>query len=153
MTKIFVFSDTHGNLDAINRIAPIIEESDVVIHLGDNHSDLYGLSAEVYDKLYSVNGNCDGGGDDVTFKVENLKVLITHGDKYGVKTSLSRLYFKAKELGVNVVFYGHTHLASVEEYDGITFINPGCMTKFAQKSYCYCVVTDNKITAKIVYLD
>jgi putative phosphoesterase len=130
-----------------------MRESDYIIHLGDLRTDLTLLDAESYNKLYSVLGNCDGGGDDAVISIEDVKILLTHGDKYGVKNSLTRLYFKAKEQKVNAVFFGHTHNAVIEENEGITFINPGTMTKFSQKSYCYIVVSGNKITAKTVYFD
>ena len=101
-------------------------------------------------KIYSVKGNCDGGGADQIIEIEGVKVLLTHGDKYGVKNCLLNLSFRAKELGVNAVFYGHTHIANIEVIDKITFINPGCMTSFGQKSYCYAVFHQGKLTAKIV---
>ena len=130
-----------------------MRESDYIIHLGDVRTDLKILDAELYNKLYFVFGNCDGGGEDAIINIDEVKILLTHGDKYGVKTSLTRLYFKAKELGADAVFFGHTHSPIIQEQDGITFINPGTMSKFSQKSYCYLVIADKKITAKTVYFD
>ena len=150
MKKLVIVSDTHGNLKNLEKLLPIIEESDLIIHLGDYSSDLKVLSPELYDKLYYVKGNCDGGGEDAFFEAENLKIMMTHGDRYGVKQSLTKLYLKAKEMKIDVVLYGHTHIPKIEEYDGITFINPGCMSIFSNKTYCYAVVNNDKIIAKIV---
>lgn len=153
MKKLFIFSDTHGNLSAIEKLIPIMRESDYIIHLGDVRTDLKVLDAELYNKTFFVLGNCDGGGDDAVIDIEDVKILLTHGDKYGVKNSLLRLYYKAKEKGVNAVLFGHTHSAFIEEKDGITFINPGTMNRYSQKSYCYAVINGDKIIAKTVYFD
>ena len=56
-----------------------------------------------------------------------------------------------KARGCDVVLYGHTHEASVEEQDGVLLINPGCMTRFSGKqSYCYLVIVGKKAVATIV---
>lgn len=125
-------------------------ENDFVFHLGDNENDILSYKKELGAKIYSVKGNCDGGGEDYILEVEKVKILITHGDKYGVKSSLYKLLLKAKELGVNAVFYGHTHCAQIDRIEGITFVNPGCVTSYGQKSYCYAVFHDGKLTVKIV---
>ena len=150
MKSIVVISDTHGNFSKIDKLMPILKESDFVFHLGDCSSDILAYRKEIGEKLYFVHGNCDGGGQDCVVNVEGVKVLLTHGDKYGVKQSLTSLYLRAKEIGARLVFYGHTHIPDVVEQDGIKFVNPGCMSNFSQNSYCYAVVHDNKIIAKIV---
>lgn len=150
MKKIIIVSDTHGNYRAIDRLLPIMLESDYVFHLGDHDGDIMRYYGKLKDKLYSVKGNCDGGGEDLILQIEDLKVMLTHGDRYRVKSSNMSLLYRAQELGVNVVFYGHTHCASIDTIQGVTLINPGCMTKFQPKSYCYAVVHKDKITAKIV---
>ena len=149
MKKILVLSDTHANISALEKLTNIMAESDMIFHLGDHQKDIL-LFKEFQDKIYSVKGNCDGGGSDQIIQVENLKILLTHGDKYGVKNDLYNLFLKAKELGVDVVFYGHTHDACIMNEQGIYLINPGALKGFFQKSYCYAVVYGDKITAKIV---
>ena len=151
MKKIVVLSDTHGNLSAIEKLLPIIQESDYLFHLGDYERDIKLFEREfVGNKLFTVKGNCDGGGDDLVLDIENVKILLTHGDKYGVKNDLTRLKYKAEELGVNAVFYGHTHCAEVLEENGVLYVNPGTAKGFFEKTYCYAVVYNGKITAKIV---
>ena len=127
MKTLFIISDTHGNREGLNNLLPIISESHYFIHLGDFCSDIKDMPSEIYDKLYFVKGNCDGGGEDGYLGIEDVKIMITHGDRYGVKQSLTKLYLKAKEQGVNVVLYGHTHIPDIQEYNGITFINPGTL--------------------------
>jgi len=150
MKKIVVVSDTHGNLSALESIYQIMKESDYIFHLGDHQRDIMLFAREFGDKIHSVKGNCDMGGGDEIVEIDGVKILITHGSDYGVKSSLTRLSFRAKEVGAKVVFYGHTHVAKIDEFDGITFINPGAMTGFLDKTYCYAVLYNGKLTAKIV---
>lgn len=150
MKTFFIVSDTHGHVAPLEKLKGIMQESDYIIHLGDYFSDMRPFEREFYKKLYAVKGNCDGGGADEILDVSGYKILLTHGDRYGVKSSLYKLLLRAKELGVNAVFYGHTHVAKIEEIDGITFINPGNMQSFIEKTYCYAVLYNGKLTAKIV---
>ncbi len=149
MKKILVLSDTHGDLTSIESLKSIIKESDYVFHLGDYQRDIL-VFREFADKIFSVKGNCDGGGDDLVLEIEDTKLLLTHGDRYGVKQSLDMLLRKAKELKVDAVFFGHTHDAIIEIHDGIWFINPGATKSFYKKTYCYTVVRGKQITSKIV---
>ena len=150
MKTILFLSDTHGNLSAIQKLNGIMRDCDYIVHAGDYYHDLREWQDEYCDKIYQVKGNCDGGGGDLVFEVENVKVLLTHGDKYGVKSSIFKLLLRAKEVGANLVLYGHTHVADVLEVDGITLINPGSMSKFHDNSYCYIVINKDKIVCKIV---
>ncbi len=149
MKKIIVFADTHGNVSSIEGLVGIIKESDYVFHLGDYQRDILSFR-EFSDKIYSVKGNCDGGGEDLIVEIEDVKLLLTHGDRYGVKSGLDALVRKAKELGVDAVFFGHTHDAYLEKHDGIYFINPGTTKGFYKKTYCYTVIQGKQITSKIV---
>ena len=149
MKTVLVLSDTHRNFSALEKLLPKMLENDYVFHLGDYQADILQYR-ELGDKVYSVLGNCDGGGDDLVLEIEKVKILLTHGDRYGVKSSLYKLLLRAKEVGANVVFYGHTHIASVEKIDGITFVNPGCTYGYLDKSYCYAVFHQGNVTTKIV---
>ena len=149
MKTILVLSDTHGNLSDMEKLKGIMAESDYVFHLGDYRSDMLAFR-EFSSKIYSVCGNCDGGGNDEIVEIEGLKIMLTHGDRYSVKNGLYKLILKAKEICADVVFFGHTHNACVEKEDGVYLINPGSMTRYGERSYCYAVVYDKKITAKIV---
>lgn len=127
-----------------------MEEADMVFHLGDHQSDIMAYQKELKGKIYSVMGNCDGGGDEQVLTVEGVKILLTHGNRYSVKQSLYKLQLRAEELGVDAVFYGHTHQADCTEINGVQYINSGAMSGFFDKSYCYAVFYNGKLTAKIV---
>ncbi len=151
MKKIVVLSDTHKNFKGITSIAEIMNESDLVIHLGDHYDDMDIFSAMLKDKLLRVHGNCDyGTNKEIVEEIEGRKFLITHGDLYGVKSGLEKIKIRAEELNCDTVLYGHTHKSEIKEIDGILFINPGNMTLYGGvKSYAYIVVNGKKITAVI----
>lgn len=152
MKKIVVLSDTHGNVSGLEKIRNILAENDAVIHCGDGYKDL-DYFPEIKEK-HCVKGNCDGlNRDEKIIEIEGKKVLILHGHNHGVKSGIERLRYYAMEKGVNVVFYGHTHKASIVEADGITFINPGNLSKYsASNSYCYVVINGDKLTPVIVQI-
>ena len=152
MKTIVAISDTHGNYSAIEKLLPIINENDYLFHLGDHDEDLKIFDSAIKCDVHAVKGNCDGGGEDKIIIVDGVKLLLTHGDRYGVKTSLYKLLVRAKEVGAQAVFYGHTHKADIIYEDGVYLINPGAMTFFGNNSYCYTVVSNGKITPTIVEL-
>ena len=151
---ITALSDTHGNKLAVKSIEKQLNQSCLVLHLGDHFCDVDFLKPTLQDKLITVYGNCDGGGEDKIIEKENIKILITHGDRHGVKMGLTRLYLRAQEIGARLVFYGHTHVPRIDVVDGITFVNPGCMTGYSSsKTYAQVELTDGIVKAKIIEID
>ena len=149
MKTLAVLSDTHGNLPAIERILPVLLTCDYVVHLGDHFTDMNAFKAVLGDKLYCVRGNCDAAPAEkvLTLEVDGCRLIFTHGDLFGVKSSLTRLAFFAEEKQADAVFYGHTHVASCERVGERLFVNPGAMTRFeADKSFAYITVSGGKIT-------
>jgi len=151
MKTLAVLSDTHGNLSAIERVLPILESVDYVVHLGDCNADMKGFNS-IKDKLITVKGNCDFSIGEKTkiVDIEGKRLLFTHGDMFGVKSSLNRICYFAEENKVDAVFYGHTHEAFCESVNGILFVNPGAMARMqVQKSFAYVTVCDGKILCNI----
>lgn len=150
MKTAIVISDTHGNIGAIEKITLLIKENDYLFHLGDFNKDILVFNHEFGSKIHAVLGNCDGGGEDIVLEIEGVKILLTHGDRYGVKQGLMRLKLRAEELGATAVFYGHTHQPKIDNDNGIIFVNPGCMTFYGAKSYAYAVFHQGKAIVKLV---
>lgn len=152
MKNIIVLSDTHGNLSAIEKLLPLMERCDYVFHLGDCFTDILPFSGQLGDKLIFVRGNCDmrSAQKQAVVEIEGKKILLTHGDDFGVKGGLTKLAYYAQETGCNAVFYGHTHQASLDEEEGIIYLNPGALalTK-REKSFAFVTVTQDKILCKI----
>lgn len=153
MTTIVVLSDSHGNRRDIEGLFPVMEESDIIIHLGDTSQDGSFIRSRFPDKTYLLSGNCDiikFGESELVLEVEGVKIFACHGHMYSVKSTTAKLVNRAKELGCTVALYGHTHSAAETEIDGVLTINPGTMSRYANKSYCYLVINGNKAVAKTV---
>ena len=152
MKTAVVLSDTHGNRTDLFKIENILREADLIFHLGDGFFDLQAFDESITKKVIQVAGNCDGVSFDRerTVEAEGVKIFLTHGDLYGVRQGSLRLLLKAKEIGANVVFYGHTHVKTIEETDGIIIANPGTLTRYAaEKTFIYAVFQDGKAILKI----
>lgn len=111
--------------------AKMCKDADVVLHLGDNVSDVEIIKKEIGKDVIFVKGNCDierSAKVEQLIELENKKILMTHGHEYGVKSSLLNLNYRAKELGADIALYGHSHIASIEKHDGIWFVNPGSVS-------------------------
>ena len=152
MKKVVVLSDTHGNVSDLKKIADILKECDIIFHLGDGYHDLDALGLDILKKTVRVVGNCDAvaGEREILTDVEGVRVLLTHGDLYGVKRDKTRLFLRAKETGASVAFYGHTHAKNIEIADGITIANPGTLHRYStEKSFIYAVFQNGKATLTI----
>ena len=81
-----------------------------------------------------------------------MKILLTHGHRYGVKTDLLSLALRAEELGCRLVFFGHTHTAEIVEHGAVTLVNPGSLThpSFGTPTYAYTVITEDRAFTKLV---
>lgn len=150
MTKICVFSDSHGSFE---HAASIIdsEKPDAVYHLGDGTSDVRLLERRFPAlKILCVSGNMDASGADPTErleKVENVKIFLAHGHTYNVKndTMLHDLCARAMERDARVVLFGHTHHALLDRKLGMDIMNPG--TIGCGEEHTYGVLTIDGKTA------
>ncbi|MBO7187500.1 MAG: YfcE family phosphodiesterase [Clostridia bacterium] len=149
MKTAIVISDTHGRRANLKLIESILPETDYLFFLGDGFNDVRELSLKYPQKVVAVLGNCDGGHGDKILEIEGVKIMLTHGHDYGVKSGLINLYYKACEIGAKVVFYGHTHQSNVTKEGGVTLINPGALSAYIP-SYAYVIFDSGKVYEKIV---
>lgn len=153
LDTIVAFSDSHNN-PLSQRFIDIANENEYVFFLGDGLARLGDIV--LHKGFHGIKGNCDSVAfpKEEVICVGGINVLLTHGDAYGVKSDLLRLAMRAKELNCTVVFYGHTHFASIDEYDGITLVCPGALSQsvYGEATYVYATVYNRKFTAKIVKL-
>ncbi|WP_107840799.1 metallophosphoesterase family protein [Metasolibacillus meyeri] len=141
--KIVVMSDTHGDAEVIRLVREQQENSDLLIHCGDSE-----LS---YDhphlaNVVRVRGNCDYTDnrfpDEEVVSQGDVKIYITHGHLFQVKSSLLPLSYRVKEIGANICCFGHSHLLGAEMIDGILFINPGSLLMpRGRREQSYVVIT------------
>ena len=114
--KLLVFSDSHGRggkiSDAIKKHTGTV---DAVIFLGDGLSDIERIRDSFPEiAFFTVRGNCDffdfsDTPEEICVNFDGIRILLCHGHKYGVKSSLGRVMLRAAELNADAVFFGHTH--------------------------------------------
>lgn len=131
MTKILIMSDSHGDARAFREAIEAQPAVRDVIFLGDGARDLDEMQdAFPQHNFYGVRGNCDMGSFLSTegfIPFEGMLVMYTHGHLYDVKSSRAELAIAAAEKGVDVVVYGHTHIARQEQISGVLLCNPGAL--------------------------
>ncbi len=153
LNTILAFSDSH-NAPLPSKLIQTANESKFVFFLGDGIRGLGDLL--LHKGFHGVSGNCDERifPDEEIVEIDGIRILLAHGDRYKVKRDLLELSLRAKEEKCSVVFYGHTHFAQIDEYDGTTFICPGSVYSplCGTPTYVYAVVYNGKFTAKIVNL-
>jgi uncharacterized protein len=155
--KIAVISDTHRHIYSLNQVTQIIQDTDMAIHLGDNVEDVESIKSNYKGKIINVRGNCDFSSFipvERLEEIENKKIFITHGHRYDVKHSLLKLKYRAKELGADIVLFGHTHISAEIYEDGIWFINPGsaALPKDSFQSIAIIEISDNKVTVSFRHI-
>ncbi|MGE5543279.1 MAG: YfcE family phosphodiesterase [Bacillota bacterium] len=123
-----MLSDSHGD---VRRLAMAVREMgqvDVLLHAGDFFEDSRRLQESTDVKVIGVMGNCDHlmtGPVEKVVEAGGKTILLTHGHQYAVKRDRKALTRRAVALGVNIVVFGHTHMAETFWSDGILFFNPG----------------------------
>ncbi len=148
--KAIIFSDSHKNFGSMTRVMERESPVNWIIHAGDVCSDAEDLEI-MYPRipLAYVKGNNDYFVRDVPedrlFTLEGVKIFLTHGHNYGVKYSLARLLQKGRELGADLVIFGHTHIAHMEKIGSITLFNPGT----AKRSYGVLSINDGEFKLEI----
>lgn len=159
--RVGVISDTHIPISAKELPAEILlafRGVDLIIHAGD----LAELSVLEQLKAISANVKAVYGNMDSTqvkkalpekeiFKIGNFKIGLMHG--YGHPNNLMELMQKTfKGEGVDLVIFGHSHLALSEKKDNILYFNPGSPTDkiFAPYNSYGIIEINDKIEAKII---
>lgn len=155
--KIIVTSDTHFRTQKLIERLEIIEDIDMIIHLGDIMSDSKKIGDALGVKILSVKGNCDFGLEEEPFEkiveIENVKILFTHGHRYKVKQSLDRYFYRAKEVEANIALFGHTHVPVNRWIEDVLMLNPGSasLPKENEKpSFGVLNIVDNKVESSII---
>ncbi len=153
--KILVLSDSHGNLENMVRSVKITRP-DAIFHLGDGWRDAQSLAERFLDiPLTQVPGNCDfgtGAQGELLVCLEGHTLLLCHGHTLGVKSGLLTAMYRAQELGAEMVLYGHTHRASIDERNGVFFVNPGSVGDHFRPGYAVLEVTETKLLPSLYRL-
>ena len=121
MRRVGLISDTHGLLrpEAVG----FLRNSDVIVHAGDigNPAVLMDLSAVA--PVIAVRGNNDSG--PWATALPEFDVLPVGDVLIYVLHDLEDLDLDPVAAGFRVVVSGHSHKPSIEERDGVLYVNPG----------------------------
>jgi putative phosphoesterase len=153
-----IVSDTHDNLDVVEKAVDVFERADVdaVAHCGDFVAPFSAAAFDLGVEFHAVRGNNDGewalqnvvgdfgtyhgGLAEVTF--DGVDVAVYHGTAGGVVDALV-------DCGTyDYVLHGHTHAYAHEQRGDTTRINPGGIEIDAAPNAPYAVVLDTE-TGKV----
>ncbi len=151
--RIAVLADTHvSRLESIgSKIVDAISSVDLILHAGDftDLQTLMGLKG--LKEVRAVQGNMDSMQlkailpvKDVV-EVQEKRIGIAHGSggPRGIDERV-RTMFDGDQ--VDVIVYGHSHLAQNEVIDGVLLFNPGTATE----SFGILTVDDGVVMGEIV---
>ena len=151
--RILVLSDSHG------RVTPMEEALEAVrpqriFHLGDGWADARELHRRYPAiPLHQVAGNCDyrpGALEEETLLLEGQRILLCHGHRFGVKTSLLQAGFAAEERQLDAFLFGHTHQPFHDRRGRCTFLNPGSIGYGG--SFAVLDLADGRLSARLCRL-
>ncbi|RJP29258.1 MAG: metallophosphoesterase [Actinobacteria bacterium] len=162
MARVILVADTH-----IPKVGPalpgrLLEEfagADLILHAGDliEMSVMEELSALAPTR--AVVGNMDLPEvrsllpEKVVVEVEGKLIGLIHG--WGPPMGIERRVL-SRFSGVDVVVFGHTHKALVEERKGTMLVNPGTPNdrRFSDRlSYAVLTIEKGVMTPEIIWLD
>ncbi|MEL4304686.1 metallophosphoesterase [Methanococcoides sp. LMO-2] len=163
--KIIILSDTHikAGMSLIEKLpddlVTIMRNSDILIHAGDFET------MECYNELASLGNLVAVRGDtDVPEIMELLperKVIEVEGLKVGVihrgqltSDNPDGLRYLAKEMGVDVLIFGHFHHPIIEDYE-VLLLSPGSPTVpgVAEPSAIELEIVEGKVTGRVIRCD
>ncbi|MEJ2658011.1 MAG: metallophosphoesterase family protein [Desulfobacterales bacterium] len=116
-----VISDTHGLL--LSAAIKALKGVDLIIHAGDIGTTEVLEELQAIAPVVAVRGNMDmaDGLSDLpeteALELGDVLVYVIH--------NIHRLDIAPSKSGFNAVIFGHLHVPSVSEQDGVLFLNPG----------------------------
>ncbi|MFC0557848.1 metallophosphoesterase family protein [Halalkalibacter alkalisediminis] len=147
--RALIISDSHGWSKELQIVLDRHRnEVDALFHCGDSE-----LTADdpVINGVKVVSGNCDFGTDfpdDVIEQIKGVTIYVTHGHLYNVKMTHVPLSYRAEEKQAQIACFGHSHVATTFQENGVVYINPGSIRlprEHKDGTYCICEYSDSTI--------
>lgn len=157
--KIMVISDTHGDTNKAEEAIKKNKGINLIIHLGDYFRDAQKLSNMFPEiPIEYIYGNSDFMIEDVpaekVLEIDGKRIFITHGHRYSVKWDYDKLYKKAEEMKVDLLLFGHTHIADLIRKESYCVLNPGSISDprdDSNESYAIIDIESGKVEPKLCY--
>ena len=154
MSVMYAVSDTHGDTGNYTRLLELTKDADMYAHLGDYVRDGQELGRLSLKPAFIIKGNgaFSGGELEEIVSLGGVRVLLTHGHKYRVKSSLMQLMYRAAELECGAAVYGHTHISDITYQNGIYLICPGTLSGAGTRECTYaCLRAENGLLKPVIY--
>jgi uncharacterized protein len=116
-----VISDTHGLLRP--NVPALLAGVDLIVHAGDVGAPEILQALREIAPTVAVRGNvdtepwCTALPETDVVKAGEIELYVVH--------DIAQLKFDPKRAGYRAVIYGHSHRASIQERDGVLYLNPG----------------------------
>ncbi|MFB6304830.1 MAG: metallophosphoesterase [Haloferacaceae archaeon] len=131
--RVGIVSDTHDDLNAVERAVDLFEDCAVVVHCGDLVSPFAATPFDADFEFHHVAGNNEGEpalvdaveavgrhhGECAELELDGHDVAVYHG------TSGTLVDALVDAGAYDYVLHGHTHERGLEERGGTTRVNPG----------------------------
>jgi len=121
MARVGLISDTHGLLRP--EASAFLHGSDFIVHAGDIGDAGVLKALRALAPVTVVRGNNDNGpwaeaiAETAVLQIGEVFIYVLH--------NLAELDLDPVAAGFQVVVSGHSHRPSVEERDGVLYVNPG----------------------------
>ncbi len=138
MLKVCVVSDTHYNrgqqlpVVLLEKVAE--ERPDIIIHCGDVIDEDILRALGSIAPVHAVKGNADHLNlpEELVIEISGVRIGVIHSHQLFALSSQA-LTYRALDMNVDVLLFGHTHRFYVEEvsYHGreVILLNPGSPTR------------------------
>jgi hypothetical protein len=158
--KMIVLSDTHMKTGEIpQQLQTLLEECDLIVHAGDFSTVKAYNAFNASGKLKAVFGNDDTSElkkllpERLTFEVEGVKIGVVHEGGLSVTDTTAQGYL-AKEMGVDILIFGHLHRPLIEKND-VVLVCPGSPTRprMSNPSVVELIIEKGSINGRIITLE
>ncbi len=152
--KVLVFSDVHGAKKRVKAVLDAHRDAKHKISLGD--SELKESFLNEHD-IIAIKGNYPfdrGVGLELSLKIKQRNIYLTHGHKTKVKYNYQTLYYKMLEAKADLALHGHTHVLHQEYIDGKYILNPGAINfPRGQEDVSYLILDFKENHIQATWLD
>ena len=144
--RIGVISDTHGNIQALNKALAIFEGADLIVHAGDvlyhppklpcgQHYDVRGCAEALNSSnvpILIAQGNCDPQVYEELLdmpvqspyaytSLDGCRLLVNHGHLL----TTDQMIDLARRYKAHYFISGHTHIPVLDNQGDLVLVNPG----------------------------
>lgn len=124
MKKVVIMSDSHLCNARIDYVLEKENDADMYLHCGDLCD-----STDMYPQLIVVRGNNDyyDYPMQIIKEIEGRRLIMFHSHQFFFSQLKHKMVLTAIENDCDIICYGHTHIADIDEVEGIQIINPGSL--------------------------